>query len=142
MAERARRRARKSHGSRPIPGDTGSANAEADVPLDPGRLGTVQATQAKNRFGEILKSTRTTGPVFIERHGKTQAVVLDIAAYNALVRKAREPQEVHLDTLREEFDALYARMQSAKSRRAVDRLFSASAEMLNGVAAKRARSRG
>jgi len=97
----------------------------------------VNATQAKNQFGAILKQVRTAQPVFIERHGTTQAVVLDIGSYRALVRRAREPQQVQLDVLREEFDALYARMQSPESRKAVDLLSSASPDELNQVAARR-----
>ena len=103
---------------------------------------TVQATQAKNRFGDILKRARNLGPVFIEKHGKTQAVVLDIDSYNTLVRKGREPHELHLDALREEFDALYASMQGAKSQEAVTRFLSAPAKALNQVAAKRAKNSG
>lgn len=101
----------------------------------------VQATDAKNRFGAILKSIRNAEPVYIEKHGKAEAVVLDIASYRALVHKARSPHEVQLDTLRDEFDALYASMQSTKSRKAADKLFAASAAELNRIAAQRAKLR-
>jgi prevent-host-death family protein len=103
---------------------------------------TVNATQAKNQFGAILRRVRTAAPVFIEKHGAAQAVVLDIGSYRTLVHKAREPEQVQLDVLREEFDALYARMQSPESRNAVDLLSSASADELNRVAASRAKRRG
>lgn len=103
---------------------------------------TVQATQAKNRFGDVLRSVRNAQPVFIEKHGTPQAVVLDIDSYRALVHKAREPHEAQLDALREEFDILYARMQSSKARKAARGLSSASAEKLNQVAASRAKARG
>lgn len=103
---------------------------------------TVNATQAKNQFGAILRRVRTAAPVFIEKHGAAQAVVLDIGSYRALVHEARAPQQVQLDVLREEFDALYARMQRSKSRKAADRLSSASAQELNRVAARRAKPRG
>ena len=101
----------------------------------------VQATDAKNRFGAILKSIRNSEPVYIEKHGKAEAVVLDIASYRALVHKARAPHEIQLDTLRDEFDALYASMQSAKSRIAGDKLLRASAAELNRVAAQRTKVR-
>lgn len=117
----------------------------APTPSGPRKAGgykTVKATQAKNRFGAILKSIRNAEPVFIERHGTAQAVVLDVESYHALVHRAREPHELQLEALREEFDALYARMQSARARRAVDLLSSASADELNQVAAIRARTRG
>jgi len=103
---------------------------------------TVNATQAKNQFGAILRRVRTAAPVFIEKHGAAQAVVLDIGSYRALVHKARDPQQVQLDVLREEFDALYARMQMPESRKAVDLLSSASAQELNRVAARRTKPRG
>lgn len=103
---------------------------------------TVNATQAKNRFGAILRSVRSAQPVFIEKHGSLQAVVLDIASYEALVYKAREPHDVRLDALREEFEALYKRMQTAKARKAASLLSSVSAEELNHVAAARAKARG
>ncbi|MEP7243913.1 MAG: type II toxin-antitoxin system prevent-host-death family antitoxin [Gammaproteobacteria bacterium] len=102
----------------------------------------MNATQAKNQFGAILRRVRTAAPVFIEKHGAAQAVVLDIGSYRALVHKAREPQQVQLDVLREEFDALYARMQTPVSRNAADRLSSVSAQELNRVAARRKKPRG
>lgn len=103
---------------------------------------TVNATQAKNQFGAILKQVRNAQPVFIEKHGAAQAVVLDIGSYRALMHQAREPHQVQLDALRQEFDALYARMQTPKSRKAVELLSTASADELNRVAAQRAKARG
>lgn len=103
---------------------------------------TVNATQAKNQFGAILKHVSTAAPVFIEKHGSEQAVVLDIGSYRELIHKARDPEQKQLDVLREEFEALYAKMQSSESRKAVDRLLSASAEDLNRTAARRMKKRG
>ena len=69
-------------------------------------------------------------------------MMLDIGSYRALVYKAREPEQVQLDVLREEFEALYVRMQTPESRKAVDLLSSASAEELNRVVARRTKPRG
>jgi prevent-host-death family protein len=92
----------------------------------------VPATQAKNRFGEILQTVRDSGPVFIERHGRAQAVVLGIDTYNRLTSNTeRTPQERELDYWNREFDALHTRMQSPQARQAVDALFSASDTELN-----------
>ena len=91
----------------------------------------VSATQAKNRFGEILQAARDVGPVFIERHGQPQAVVLGIEAYKKLAATERTPQERELDYWTREFDALYARMQTRKARQAVDALFYATDTKLN-----------
>lgn len=97
----------------------------------------VNATQAKNHFGEILRHVRTSSPVFIEKHGSRLAVVLDAGSYDSLVLRARDAQQVQLDALRDEFDALYASMQTARSRRAVKELSTISAERLTSVIAKR-----
>lgn len=91
----------------------------------------VPATQAKNRFGEILQTARDLGPVFIERHGQAQAVVLGIDAYNKLTSNQRSSQERELDYWSREFQALHARMQTQDAREAVDALFSATAAELN-----------
>jgi prevent-host-death family protein len=102
----------------------------------------VQATQAKNRFGEILKSAQTA-PVIIEKHGQPQAVVMSFAAYTALVHERRAPEQRQLDSLREEFDQLYVRMQTASSRSVVDKLLDAPASELNLAATRsRTKSRG
>jgi prevent-host-death family protein len=91
----------------------------------------VPATQAKNRFGEILQTARDLGPVFIERHGQAQAVVLGIDTYNKLTSNERTSQERELDYWTREFHALHARMQTAEARTAVDALFSATDAELN-----------
>lgn len=91
----------------------------------------VPATQAKNRFGEILQTARDLGPVFIERHGQAQAVVLGIDTYNKLMSNERTSQERELDYWAREFDALHARMQTPEARQAVDALFSATDAELN-----------
>ena len=104
---------------------------------------TINATQAKNQFGEILRRVQdSSSPVFIEKHGTPLAVVLDVESYRALTHKARNAQQVQLDVLREEFDAMYSRMQEPRSRRAIDRLFAASDRELTSVATKHAKRRG
>ena len=91
----------------------------------------VPATQAKNRFGEIMQTARESGPVFIERHGQAQAVVIGIDTYNKLVSSERNSQERELDYWTREFHALHARMQTSEARQAVDALFSATDAELN-----------
>ena len=91
----------------------------------------VPATQAKNRFGEIMQTARESGPVFIERHGQAQAVVIGIDTYNKLVSNERNSQERELDYWTREFHALHARMQTTEARQAVDALFSATDAELN-----------
>ena len=96
----------------------------------------IPATEAKNRFGEVLKAAEA-GPVFIEKHGRYQAVVLAVDDYHALLARNRTPDEARLDALRKEFDKLYARMQSRRSRSATDRFLSASDEEINRAVAPR-----
>jgi prevent-host-death family protein len=103
---------------------------------------TVNATQAKNQFGEILRRVREASPVFIEKHGAPLAVVLDVKSYEALVFRARGAQQTQLDALREEFEAMYARMQEPRSRRAIGRLSTISDDELNSIAARHAKRRG
>lgn len=55
------------------------------------------------------------------------------------MEKSRTPADASRDELHREFEVLYAQMQSAKSRRSVDSLLSASAEELNRTAAARAK---
>ena len=102
---------------------------------------TVKATQAKNLFGVILRRAKSRQPVFIEKHNVVQAVLIDHDTYQSLMQKARTPEQVSLDELRCEFEVLFTQMQSAKSRRSVGSLLSASAEKLNQTAAVRAKSR-
>ena len=105
--------------------------AARSEPSSSGDRRSVPATQAKNRFGEILQTARDSGPVFIERHGQAQAVVLGIQTYNKLTSNERTSQERELDYWTREFDALHAKMQTQKARQAVDALFSASDAALN-----------
>jgi prevent-host-death family protein len=97
----------------------------------------VPATEAKNRFGEVMKAATSRRPVFIERHGRDQVVVLDIDTYKSLLEKRRTPDEKRLEELREEFDALYARMQTPASRKATDKLLAASDEEIDRALAPR-----
>jgi prevent-host-death family protein len=124
-----------SHTLKKAPKSLGrKAKTTHSVELGPraGDRRSVPATQAKNRFGEILQTVRDSGPVFIERHGQAQAVVLSIDAYNKLTSKReRTPQERELDYWTREFDALHTKMQRPEARQAVDALFSATDAELN-----------
>jgi prevent-host-death family protein len=111
--------------------DVSAAPYGRPTPSAPADGRCVPATQAKNRFGEILQSARDSGPVFIERHGQAQAVVLGIDTYNKLVSNERTPEERELDYWTREFHALHARMQTKEAREAVDALFSATDAELN-----------
>ncbi len=53
-------------------------------------LDTVSATEAKNRFGDLLhRVVYDHEPVLIERNGRPMAVLVDIDQYLEMKRKAR-----------------------------------------------------
>jgi prevent-host-death family protein len=53
-------------------------------------LDTVSATEAKNRFGDLLhRVVYDHEPVLIERNGRPMAVLVDIDQYLDMKRKAR-----------------------------------------------------
>ena len=147
MAKRPPKRTPKSASAKPKAVETRQfayARGEARPPLEvrdasaarytvtaaPGQR-SVPATQAKNRFGEILQTARDSGPVFIERHGQAQAVVLSIDTYNKLISNERSSQQRELDHWTREFHSLHARMQTPEARQVVDALFSATDAELN-----------
>src|SRR3954470_22237146 len=93
----------------PIEKTSSSANRRSAVdPTTRASQFTVNATQAKNQFGEILRRVRESSPVFIEKHGTPLAVVMDVASYEALMHRTRDAQQIQLDALRGEFEAMYA----------------------------------
>ena len=98
----------------------------------------VSATDAKNKFGEVLDSVMQGGMVLITKHETPKAVLLSIEEYGALSRA----MQTRLDTLNDEFDALLARMQTAKARARMKAAFNASPKRLGKAAVAVARKRG
>jgi antitoxin Phd len=82
----------------------------------------ISATEAKNRFGDLLDCVLQGGMVLITRHDTPKAVLLSMEEYGALSRATQS----RLDTLNGEFDALLARMQTAKARAGMKAAFNAS----------------
>lgn len=53
---------------------------------------TLSATEAKNRFGAILREiARTGGPILVERDGQAVAVILSIHTYEEACHPAHSP---------------------------------------------------
>lgn len=94
----------------------------------------VTASEAKNSFGRVLDRVAREGPVAITRHEKPFAVLVPIDEYRALVGA----QTVSLDSLSEEFDALFARMQQPGQVTAMQRAFAATPRELGRAAVKEA----
>lgn len=96
----------------------------------------VSSTEAQNNFGFLLDQVVRDRPVFIRRRQHREAVMISIEQYEELMRTRESPL---LDTLTEEFDTLFERMQSTEARDAADRLFSATPEELGQAALMAAR---
>jgi antitoxin Phd len=98
----------------------------------------ISATKAKNNFGRILESVLQGGRVVITKHGMPKAILISMDEFNQLSGAT----ELALGTLREEFDALFGRMQNPGSRRAMKSAFHASPKVLGKAAVIAARKRG
>jgi len=105
---------------------------------EPVEASTVTATDAKKEFGSVLERVVRGGVVVITKHDTPKAVLLPVEEFNALARAA----ERELDTLSEEFDALFARMQTPKARAAMRAAFEASPKQMGKAAVAAARKRG
>ncbi len=90
----------------------------------------ISATEAKNRFGDLLDSVLQGGMVLITRHETPKAVLLSMEEYGALSRTA----ETRLDSLNAEFNSLLAQMQTAKARAGMKAAYAASPKRLGKTA--------
>ncbi len=82
----------------------------------------ISVTEAKNSFGQLLDQAIANGMVAITRRREPHAVLLAINEYEALMARVEDP----LDRLRDESDALVARMQTPEARAAGEALFAVS----------------
>ena len=98
----------------------------------------VSATVAKNQLGQIMRMAEDE-PVYIVKHGRPQTVVIAADAYEALITRARDPEDLQLAKLRADFEEMYASMQAGRWRKGVGALLTASAAKLNTVATRRIR---
>ena len=96
------------------------------------------ASKAKNVFGRLLEQATRGEPVAITKHGSQKAYLISAAQYHAL----RHEPEQKLSILRQEFDQMFARMQTKKFRRGMSAAFHASPEKLGKAAVAAARKRG
>jgi antitoxin Phd len=102
-----------------------------------GEFARYTATQAKNEFGRVLETALKGGRVVITKHNAPKAILISVDEFDRLSRAT----EVAVDTLSEEFDALLARMQTAKARGAMDAAFAASPKEMGKAAMVAARKR-
>jgi prevent-host-death family protein len=85
---------------------------------------TVSATTVKNSFGEVLEKALERGVLAITRHDKARVIMLSVAEYEALVKRAGDP----LERLHGQFEEMVARMQGAGMDKSVKELFGAAAK--------------
>lgn len=97
----------------------------------------ISATDAKNRLGNLLDAVLQGGMVLITKHETPRAVLLSVEEYGALSGAS----QTRLETLNGEFDALLARMQTAKARAGMKAAFAASPKHLGKAAVEAARKR-
>jgi antitoxin Phd len=98
----------------------------------------IRATKAKNNFGRILESVLQGGRVVITKHDMPKAILISVDEFNELFGAT----ELALGTLRGEFDALLAGMQTPGARGAMKSAFHASLKELGEAAVIAARKRG
>jgi antitoxin Phd len=98
----------------------------------------IPATKAKNNFGRILESVLQGGRVVITKHDLPKAILISMDEFNDL----SGAMELALGTLRGEFDALFAGMQTPGARRAMKSAFHAPPKEFGKAAVIAARKRG
>src|SRR5436190_16865261 len=100
-------------------------NKLADAPQIP-------ASVAKNTFGRILDRVAKEGRLAITKHDEPCAVLISIEEYRVLVGA----EAVTLNTLSDEFDALFERMQKPGAAAAMQKAFELTPAELGRAAVK------
>ena len=96
---------------------------------------TVTASELKSRFGAIFEQTLVGGVVAITRHARPKAVLLSYAEFEALI----VARTASLGDLARQFDdAMLARMQEPKAKKAMAAAFNATPAKLGGAAVRAA----
>jgi prevent-host-death family protein len=99
---------------------------------------TVTASELKNTFGTVFEQTIAGGVVAITKHARPKAVLFSFAEFEALT-KVRTSS---LDDLSKQFDdAMLARMQKPKAKKAMTAAFNATPAKLAGAAVRAAAKR-
>lgn len=93
------------------------------------------ASTVKNKFRDVTKQA-AKGAIAISRYNRPELVMMTAEEYVRLERLRRAP----LDTLTGQFAELVAKMQTAKSKKAVQGLFAASPSDLGKAAVKAAKA--
>lgn len=94
----------------------------------------ISASAAKNSFGRILDRVAKEGRIAITKHDEPRAVLISIEEYRVLAGAA----EITLNTLSDEFDALFERMQKPGAAAAMQKAFALTPTQLGRAAIKHA----
>lgn len=92
----------------------------------------VSASDAKNGFGRLLDRVAKEGRLAITKHDEPCAMLISIEEYRVLAAA----HEATLDTLAEEFDALFERMQTPAAAAAMQKAFAMAPAELGRAAVK------
>ena len=90
------------------------------------RLPRQNASQVKNKWGEVVRQVRQNGSVAITNHASVEMVLLDAATYQQLsddLQALRARERSQLDELTQRFDEHLATLQQPDAARRVDALF-------------------
>ncbi len=97
-------------------------------------LPTVSATMLKNSISDVFDQVHSSGAVAITRHDKPRAVLLSVEDYEGLKAAFEEP----LQKVREHYDRMFERMQTAEQAAGAERAFYASPEDMGRAAVEAA----
>jgi len=92
----------------------------------------ISASVVKNTFGRVLDRVAREGRLVITKHDEPCAALISIDEYRTLVGA----EEVSLDTLSAQFDALFERMQQPGAVTAMQKAFAMTPAELGRVAVK------
>lgn len=102
------------------------------------RVASFKATDVKNAFGRILETALRRGAIVITKHDHPKAVLLSWDEFEALTSAPSR----QLTALTSEFDALLARMQTARAREGMQAGFEATPSDLGRAAVAAVGRRG
>lgn len=84
------------------------------------------ASQVKNRWGEVVRLVRQSGSVAVTNHSAVEMVLVDASTYRQLtedIQALKDRERTVLDELAQRFDARLAVLQQPDAARNVTALF-------------------
>ncbi|MCW5624563.1 MAG: type II toxin-antitoxin system prevent-host-death family antitoxin [Burkholderiales bacterium] len=90
------------------------------------------ASQVKNKWGEVVRLVRESGSVAVTNHTKVEMVLVDASRYRQLIeeiQKIRTREQAALDELAQRFNARLAVLQEPGASQKVQALFDAKGKL-------------